>query len=117
MNSSKLFLFAFIVIAFCASVESFRRKDTMERCPMVSLSILQSQKSDKSSKKFQVKPMRNFQLEKMMGFWYVVQYYSSTEEQEEYKCMRGDLEITDAKEVSQYPLATFHVRSHEIQRN
>lgn len=47
----------------------------------------------------QVKPMRNFQLEKMMGFWNVVQYYSSTEETAEYKCMRGDLEITDAKEV------------------
>lgn len=44
--------------------------------------------------------MRNFQLEKMMGFWNVVQYYSSTEETAEYKCMRGDLEITDAKEVS-----------------
>jgi hypothetical protein len=49
---------------------------------------------------YQVKPIRNLQLEKMMGFWYVVQYYSSTEETAEYKCMRGDLEITDAKEVS-----------------
>lgn len=44
--------------------------------------------------------MRNFQLERMMGFWNVVQYYSSTEETAEYKCMRGELEITDAKEVS-----------------
>lgn len=44
--------------------------------------------------------MRNFQLEKMMGFWNVVQYYSSTEETAEYKCMRGDLEITNSKEVS-----------------
>lgn len=46
--------------------------------------------------------MRNFQLERMMGFWNVVQYYSSTEETAEYKCMRGELEITDAKEVSSY---------------
>lgn len=44
--------------------------------------------------------MRNFQLEKMMGSWNVVQYYSSTEETSEYKCMRAELEITDAKEVS-----------------
>lgn len=44
--------------------------------------------------------MRNFQLEKMMGFWHVIQYFSSTEETSEYKCMRGELEITDAKEVS-----------------
>lgn len=43
--------------------------------------------------------MRNLQLEKMMGFWHVVQYYSSTEETAEYKCMRGALEITDAMEV------------------
>lgn len=43
--------------------------------------------------------MRNFQLEKMMGYWNIVQYYSSTEETAEYKCMRSDLEITDAKEV------------------
>lgn len=47
--------------------------------------------------------MRNFQLERMMGFWNVVQYYSSTEETSEYKCMRGDLEITNAKEVSSSP--------------
>lgn len=44
--------------------------------------------------------MRNFQLEKMMGFWNVVQYYSSTEETGEYKCMSGELEIINAKEVS-----------------
>lgn len=50
--------------------------------------------------------MRSFQLEKMMGFWNVVQYYSSTEETAEYKCMRGELEITDAKEVSS---ASFHL--------
>lgn len=44
--------------------------------------------------------MRNFQLDKMMGFWYVVQYYSSTEETAEYKCMQGELQITSAREVS-----------------
>lgn len=41
-----------------------------------------------------------------MGFWNVVQYYSSTEETAEYKCMRSELEITDAKEVSS---ACFHL--------
>lgn len=34
-----------------------------------------------------------------MGFWFVVQYYSSSEETAEYKCMKGNLEITDNKEV------------------
>lgn len=62
--------------------------------------------------------MRNFQLEKMMGFWNVIQYYSSTEETAEYKCMRGDLEITDAKEVSSsmspLDLSTHHVPFHSV---
>lgn len=53
--------------------------------------------------------MRNFQLDKMMGFWNVVQYYSSTEETAEYKCMRGELEITDAKEVSSFWVLRFHL--------
>jgi hypothetical protein len=70
----------------------------MERCPLVSRNLQHLRSSSFESS--QVKPMRNFQLEKMMGFWYVVQYYSSTEETPEYKCMRGELEITDAKEVS-----------------
>lgn len=58
--------------------------------------------------------MRNFQLERMMGFWNVVQYFSSTEETAEYKCMHSDLKITDAKEVSSSlslrDLSTHHVR-------
>jgi len=37
----------------------------------------------------QVKAIRNFDLELMMGHWYVVQYYSSTEESAEYSCMRN----------------------------
>lgn len=51
--------------------------------------------------------MRNFQLEKMMGSWKVVQYFSSTEETAEYKCMQGDLQITNAKEVSSESAATY----------
>lgn len=59
--------------------------------------------------------MRNLQLEKMMGLWNVIQYYSSTEETAEYKCMRGELEITDSMEVNikffcSDDLTTHHVR-------
>lgn len=54
--------------------------------------------------------MRSVQLEKMMGFWHVVQYYSSTEETSEYKCMRGELQITDTKEVSSSKFQFLHTR-------
>ncbi|CRK87467.1 CLUMA_CG001268, isoform A [Clunio marinus] len=46
-----------------------------------------------------VKPIRSFQLDKMMGFWFIVEYYSSSEMTSEYKCMQGELKITDAKEI------------------
>ncbi|KAH8420104.1 hypothetical protein KR009_005944, partial [Drosophila setifemur] len=36
-----------------------------------------------------VKAIRNFDLERMMGCWHVVQYYASTEELPEYACMRS----------------------------
>ncbi|EDV44587.1 uncharacterized protein Dana_GF20434 [Drosophila ananassae] len=36
-----------------------------------------------------VKAIRNFDIERMMGCWHVVQYYASTEELPEYACMRS----------------------------
>jgi hypothetical protein len=44
--------------------------------------------------------MRNFQIEKMMGSWNIIEYYSSTDETSEYHCMRSELKITDDMEVS-----------------
>ncbi|XP_017029127.1 uncharacterized protein Karl [Drosophila kikkawai] len=37
----------------------------------------------------QVGAIKNFDLERMMGCWHVVQYYASTEELPEYACMRS----------------------------
>lgn len=72
--------FLLIFLFLCPITHQFRRWDFLERCPVV-------------------KSMRNLQLNEMMGHWYVIQYYSSTEDTPEYKCMRGDLEIMDSKEV------------------
>ncbi|XP_030378819.1 uncharacterized protein LOC115627315 [Scaptodrosophila lebanonensis] len=47
-----------------------KRTDLRRRCP-------------------KVREIRNFDLESMMGFWHVVQYYASTEELPEYACMRS----------------------------
>lgn len=43
----------------------------------------------------QVKAMRNFDINEMMGFWYVVQYYASSEEACEYSCMRCNFTMSD----------------------
>lgn len=48
-----------------------------------------------------VKPMRNLQINDIMGHWFVIQYYSSSEVTPEYKCMLGNLEILDSKEVKE----------------
>lgn len=53
------------------SYVSKKRTDLKKRCP-------------------NVRAIRNFDLESMMGFWYVVQYYASTEELPEYACMQSD---------------------------
>jgi len=37
-----------------------------------------------------VKSIRNFHLEQMLGKWYVVQYYASSEEALAYRCMRAE---------------------------
>jgi len=41
-----------------------------------------------------VKAMRNFDITGMMGFWYIVQYYASSEELPEYGCMRCVLSMS-----------------------
>ncbi|CAD7091222.1 unnamed protein product [Hermetia illucens] len=43
-----------------------------------------------------VKAMRNFELNSMMGSWYVVQYYASSEELPEYACMRSLFDMSEA---------------------
>lgn len=36
----------------------------------------------------QVKAIRDFDINGMMGSWYIVQYYASSEEAAEYACMK-----------------------------
>ena len=100
-----------LLIIICASpgysfrhktpASSFRRRDFMERCPLVN--IIKNKLIfliNLQHEFFKVKPMRSLQLADMMGFWYIIQYYSSSEETAEYKCMKGNLEMSDNKEVS-----------------
>lgn len=38
--------------------------------------------------------MRNFDVTGMMGFWYIVEYYSSSEEAAEYACMQSNFSMS-----------------------
>lgn len=63
---------------------------------------------------FQVRARRNFDLDGMMGRWYVIQYYASTEELPEYACMRSHFTFsTEDQHVSRVRRSTssqaFHI--------
>lgn len=38
--------------------------------------------------------MRNFDITGIMGFWYVVEYYASSEEVAEYSCMKCNFSMS-----------------------
>uniref|UniRef100_A0A182X5B8 Uncharacterized protein n=1 Tax=Anopheles quadriannulatus TaxID=34691 RepID=A0A182X5B8_ANOQN len=61
-----------------------------------------------------VRAMRNFGLNAMMGSWYVIQYFASTEMFPEYGCMRSSFVTSDGYVTMNFtyvflddPLATF----------
>ncbi|XP_055371080.1 uncharacterized protein LOC129605384 [Condylostylus longicornis] len=56
----------------------------------------------------QVKEIKNFNLESMMGFWYVVQYYASSEELPEYACMRSYFTFDDNNRHNNEKLVTMN---------
>ncbi|XP_014255029.1 uncharacterized protein LOC106669804 [Cimex lectularius] len=58
-----------LVLAFIA-VQAFLKKDDKTKCP-------------------QVKGARRFDISSILGSWYVVQYYATSEEDVIYKCMRA----------------------------
>uniref|UniRef100_A0A1A9WCJ5 VDE lipocalin domain-containing protein n=1 Tax=Glossina brevipalpis TaxID=37001 RepID=A0A1A9WCJ5_9MUSC len=78
-NYNKL-LILFAVVFYCTeltyswlkynSYTTRKRTDLKRRCP-------------------NVRALRNFDLEAMMGFWHIIQYYASTEELPEYACMHS----------------------------
>ncbi|KAK9702940.1 hypothetical protein QE152_g29633 [Popillia japonica] len=41
-----------------------------------------------------VKPIRNFDLSQLLGKWYVIQYYASSEEALPYRCMRAEFTMS-----------------------
>lgn len=65
------FLFLLFLILFVISnTNGYKKREDKTKCP-------------------QVKAQRNLNLHQMLGSWYVVQYYATSEEELIYKCMRA----------------------------
>ncbi|CAH1119262.1 unnamed protein product [Phaedon cochleariae] len=47
-----------------------------------------------------VRAIRNFDLQEMMGNWYVMEYYASSEEALSYRCMRADFAMSSLEDVN-----------------
>ncbi|XP_046980605.1 apolipoprotein D [Schistocerca americana] len=77
-----LLLAAALLAAAPASAGLTRRREDKTRCP-------------------QVKAVRDLDVHQMLGRWFVVQYYSSSEEALAYRCMRAELSLSPLRpEVS-----------------
>ncbi|XP_058443265.1 apolipoprotein D [Malaya genurostris] len=69
-------LFLLILIAGQCNSQGNRRRNRNEKCP-------------------RVRAMRNFDLTAMMGYWYVIQYFASSETLPEYSCMQSSFTTSD----------------------
>uniref|UniRef100_A0A023EKX8 VDE lipocalin domain-containing protein n=1 Tax=Aedes albopictus TaxID=7160 RepID=A0A023EKX8_AEDAL len=64
-----------LIVGQCDS-QMGRRRNRNERCP-------------------RVRAMRNFDLPSMMGYWYVIQYFASSETLPEYSCMQSSFDTSE----------------------
>ncbi|XP_044761467.1 uncharacterized protein LOC123318791 [Coccinella septempunctata] len=76
----------FLVLVLCLVCVgfsySYRKKyEDKEKCP-------------------RVKAIRNFILEDLLGRWYVIEYYASSEEALSYRCMRAEFTTTTLQDVT-----------------
>ncbi|KAK9882217.1 hypothetical protein WA026_019731 [Henosepilachna vigintioctopunctata] len=76
-------LVGIFICLMCGELQgSFRKKyEDKEKCP-------------------KVKAIRNFLLEELLGKWYVIEYYASSEEALSYRCMRADFTTTSLQDVT-----------------
>ncbi|KAJ3640954.1 hypothetical protein Zmor_027486 [Zophobas morio] len=61
---------------------------------LLSCSCSRRKRPEDKTKCPKVKAIRNFDLEQMMGRWYVIQYYASSEEALSYRCMRAEFTMS-----------------------
>ncbi|XP_018580094.1 apolipoprotein D [Anoplophora glabripennis] len=81
MEKSGVFKIVLIFAVLHPALASFKRLEDKTKCPVV-------------------KPIRNFDLQQMLGEWYVIEYYASSEEAISYKCMRADFTMSALESVN-----------------
>ncbi|KAK6627942.1 hypothetical protein RUM44_010424 [Polyplax serrata] len=65
-------VFVFLLCVFC---DCYKVREDKTKCP-------------------RVKALRNIDLHELMGTWYVVEYYASSEEMPEYSCMKAKFTVS-----------------------
>ncbi|XP_066252365.1 apolipoprotein D-like [Euwallacea similis] len=77
MNAKLFFVLLLIGLSTCA----LRKKEDKTKCP-------------------KVKAIRNFDLERLLHEWYVIEYYASSEEALAYRCMRAEFTMSSPDEIT-----------------
>ncbi|XP_046609549.1 uncharacterized protein LOC124300002 isoform X1 [Neodiprion virginianus] len=72
----RIFLLLLLTVYFISETDGvYKRREDKSKCP-------------------KVKAIRNFDTAEFLGYWYIVQYYASSEEALDYRCMRAELSVS-----------------------
>ncbi|CAH1981051.1 unnamed protein product [Acanthoscelides obtectus] len=81
MRQLVVLLFFVVVVTNCQVISRRNRPEDKTKCP-------------------KVRAIRNFDLQQMLGKWYVVEYYASSEEALSYRCMRAEFTMSTMDDVT-----------------
>ncbi|KAL1509857.1 hypothetical protein ABEB36_004532 [Hypothenemus hampei] len=81
MFKPNLIIFLFTLLLLNTSLCLRNRKEDKTKCP-------------------KVKAIRNFDLERLLNKWYVIEYYASSEEALPYRCMRADFTMSSLEVIT-----------------
>ncbi|GLH13613.1 Apolipoprotein D [Gryllus bimaculatus] len=73
-SAARLYLLLALLVGGATAAAGGRRREDKTKCP-------------------QVKAIHNFDVHELLGRWFVVQYYASSEEALAYRCMRAELSM------------------------
>ncbi|XP_033214326.1 apolipoprotein D [Belonocnema kinseyi] len=74
--------------------QKFSDFDILTSLFIIAIVISYSSGNEDNTKCPTVRAARNFDVSEFLGIWYVVQYYASSEEALDYRCMRAELSVS-----------------------
>ncbi|XP_074041439.1 lipocalin/cytosolic fatty acid-binding protein Karl [Leptinotarsa decemlineata] len=81
MGKYSIFHVCIIILCICESIAKRNRPEDKTKCP-------------------KVKAIRNFDLQEMLGNWFIIEYYASSEEALSYRCMRAEFSMPTEENVN-----------------